>query len=183
MNLNNFKGRNISSFIKLQCLKYYRLDKRCTLACTEAINKSDVNVLYNNHLIEIEIKTSISDLKAEFSGKSKIKKTKHQRYNSKYTQNNKKYKNYIVPNYYFFCVPKELALQTKQYLEKLDYTNYGILICNEYKNKNKQSHIEVYKNAIKLHNNKIDNKIKDKLEKRLTNENINYLNDKLEKLT
>lgn len=166
-NLSNFKGRKLTEFIKLQLMKYYRFDRQFNLVVSECINNSDITALSKTNLVEVEIKISKEDFLKEFDGKSKIKATKHQRYN-----NGKKYNKYIIPSYFYFCTTKDLAPFIKNYLKENGYTNYGILICCEKRIFNKRSHIEVYKQANKLNKNVINDDVIEKVYKRLQSELI-----------
>ena len=114
--------------------------------CSEGINNADINAINNKNLVEVEIKTSKSDFLKEFDKKSKIKKLKHSRYNKKLT-----YKNYVIPNYFYFCVPEDLKCFIETYLKENGYTSYGILVIKEKRIFNHKSHIEVYKKAKRLH--------------------------------
>jgi len=154
--LSDFTGVRLNKFIKLQLFKYFRFDRdymKCCFAtfsskfvCSEGINNADINAINDKNLVEVEIKTSKSDFLKEFDKKSKIKKLKHSRYNKKLT-----YKNYVIPNYFYFCVPEDLKQFVETYLKENGYTSYGILVIKEKRIFNHKSHIEVYKKAKRLH--------------------------------
>ena len=76
---------------------------------------------------------------------------------------------------FYFCTTDELAPYIDSKLDELGYINYGILVCREYRQFNKNSHIEVYRFAKKLHKEKVEQKCLEKLMKRLSNENINNI--------
>ena len=144
--LSDFTGVRLNKFIKLQLFKYFRFDRDYIFVCSEGINNADINAINDKNLIEVEIKTSKSDFLKEFDKKSKIKKLKHSRYNKKLT-----YKSYVIPNYFYFCVPEDLKRFVEIYLKENGYTSYGILIIKEKRIFNHKSHIEVYKKAKRLH--------------------------------
>ena len=144
--LSDFSGVRLNKFIKLQLFKYFRFDRDYIFVCSEGINNADINAINDKNLVEVEIKTSKSDFLKEFDKKSKIKKLKHSRYNKKLT-----YKNYTIPNYFYFCVPEDLKYFVETYLKENGYTSYGILIIKEKRIFNHKSHIEVYKKAKRLH--------------------------------
>lgn len=163
--LSNFKGSKLTNFIKLQCMKYFRFDRQFELVCTECINNADVNAISPTSLIEVEVKISKNDFLNEFDNKSKIKTYKHK------VQNNecKPKKGYIRPNYFYFCTTKELQEFILDYLNTY-YPKYGLLICDEYRQFNRKSHIYCIKKASKLHDNKPSSSAFEKIYKRLSSE-------------
>jgi len=89
----------------------------------------------NDTVYEFEIKTSISDLRADF--KNKIKKHNAMRLRAGQT-----------PNYFYMVIPHEI-------LEKADIPNYyGVILYND-------SSIKTYRHATQMHTTKI--KVYDKL--------------------
>lgn len=180
--MDKLTGIKLTNFIKIQLLKYFRFDKQFNLVFTEGINNSDVNALKDDCLIEVEVKQSKSDFLKEFDNKSKIKKIKHQRY---IVGNNRKYKKYVVPNYFYFCIGRKtkdetykLANFVVEYLKENGYNHYGVLICGENRLFNKHSHIETFKRATKIHSNKPNQEVFIKAYKRLSSELIS-LKEKL----
>lgn len=165
--MSDFKGRALTDFIKLQLMKYYRFDRQFTLVVSECINNADITALSQTSLVEVEVKISKEDFLKEFDGKSYVKRVKHQRYNS-----GRKYSKYVVPNYFYFCTTKELAPFIKNYLKEHGYDNYGVLVCCEKRLFNKRSHIETYKQAKKLHKNRVNSSVFEKVHKRLQSELI-----------
>ena len=138
-----------ANFIKIELLKYFRFDRQFELCFTEGINKSDVNAVdvKKKCLVEVEVKISKSDFLKEFDKTSKNKTKKHTRY-----RNDKEYKNYIKPNYFYFCVTPELYKFVVEYLQKNGYKEYGVLVCYDKRVYGKRSCVECKLNARKLHN-------------------------------
>ena len=60
----------------------------------------------------------------------------------------------------------------KSYLKEHGYDNYGVLVCCEKRLFNKRSHIATYKQAKKLHKNRVDSSVFEKVHKRLQSELI-----------
>lgn len=113
-----------------------------------AISKSDL-------IYEYEIKTTISDFKAD---QKKI--TKHQNLKHKITGT---YKDWTtIPNYFYYTTPKEISNTIKELLP-----NYAGLISID-KNKN----IETIKKAPKLHNLKASPSLIKKISKNLTEKSL-----------
>jgi hypothetical protein len=106
----NLQGRELTKFIKLQLLKYWRFDRQYIFCCTEGINKSDVNAINDKYLIEIEVKISKSDFLSEFSGKSRVKSYKHRVYNEFLSKNNT-----FLPQSSKFGAEKECKSGKKEY--------------------------------------------------------------------
>lgn len=197
----NLQGRELTKFIKLQLLKYWRFDRQYIFCCTEGINKSDVNAINDKYLIEIEVKISKSDFLSEFSGKSRVKSYKHRVYNEFLNKNNtflpqsskfgaekecksgkniskkvvntglKLKKGYIVPNFYYFCTTEELKNYVLDYINKF-YPNYGLLICGDKRVFNKRSHIICVKKAKNLTNKDVTKEMFMKIGKRVQSELI-----------
>lgn len=155
-------------FIKLQLMKYFRFDRNFIFVCSECINKSDISALNDSYLVEVEIKTSKIDFLREFSGKSKNKTRKHIALNS----GEKPHKNYIIPNYYYFCVTPELKDFVQEYLQEQGLNKYGILVCNNKRIYGQRSHIYSVKTAKKIHNNPPSKTVYTKVSKRVQSELI-----------
>lgn len=164
-----------AKFIKLQLMKYFRFDRGYIFVCTEGINKSDINALDKNSLIEVEVKISKSDFLREFDGKSRIKSYKHKVLQGLI----KPRKGYIVPNYYMFCVTPELESFAIEYLKQ--YPNYGLLVCGEKRVFNKRSHIFSVKKAKKIHSTPPSDTVFYKIGQRVQSELIT-LREKLDNL-
>lgn len=115
------------------CLMYYYRFKRqfpCVgEVATHRREKCDVLVMTKKHMIEIEIKTSKSDL---IQGEKR--KTKHKVSDSK-----------RVVNKFFVCVPTELVEEAKKWIEKTN-PKYGLI---EFDSKNNNRFYENYIKIIK----------------------------------
>jgi hypothetical protein len=169
----NLKGKELTKFIKLQLLKYWRFDRQYIFCCTEGINNSDINAINNKYLIEVEIKISKSDFLSEFNGKSRIKSYKHKIYSSFLTKNAKikPKKGYIIPNYYYFCTTNELKNVVLEYINEF-YPKYGLLICDTHRQFNKKSNIICVKKPKLLTEDKPNLNLFFKIGKRIQNELI-----------
>ena len=86
-----------STKIKAGLFNYFRTKKQFDCCATECgdFSADFLAVNKNNELIEIEVKISISDLKADF------KKKKHEYYKNE----NKDF----TPKYFYYCVPEYLV--------------------------------------------------------------------------
>lgn len=100
----------LSDEIKLELMKYFRLERNYILTCTEGINNADVNAWNGNQLVEVEVKISEADFKKEFltedNGKNHWKIYKHTNYADPHEH---VMCGYIVPHKFYFCVPAELG--------------------------------------------------------------------------
>ncbi len=158
-----------SGFIKLQLMRYYRFDRNFIFVCSECINHSDINALNNENLVETEIKISKEDFLTEFNGKSKVKSYKHDIMNN--LDKKKPKRGYIVPNFYSFCVTPELKNFALEYLNE-NYPNYGLLVCDNYRQYGRRSHIYCIKKAKKLHDKPPSEKVFTIIGKRVQSELI-----------
>lgn len=170
------KNKLNSKFIKYQLMKYFRFDRGYTFCVSECINKSDINALNDNSLVEVEIKISKQDFLKEFDGKSKIKTYKHKCLNGYKS----KKKGYITPNYYYFCVPRELCNFVLDYLNT-HYPKYGLLVCEEYRIYGQRSNITCIKRPKRIHDIQPSKTIFTKIGKRLQSELINLYKKYFEK--
>ena len=155
-----------SNFIKLRLLEYYRF-KRAMLAGTEvnvARGIADVLAISMDlkRSYEIEVKTSIQDLKNDF----KNKENKHSKMEDKHPYD-------MTPNYFIFAIPEDLLEKAVLYL-KTKNDKYGIILVED------NGDIKTIKKPKLL--NKSDNvKLRHYLDLRLNNQLITTL-QKLEKL-
>lgn len=102
--------------IKHALMYYYRFNRQC-LCATECMN-SDVIVVSNNKILEIEIKTSKSDM-----WRGEAVKAKH-----KYMQNPKEYITRFMPHKFYMCVPDKLREEAFKWVEATN-SKYGIITC------------------------------------------------------
>jgi hypothetical protein len=135
--LNALKGvpKLNSSTIKTAVLSHFRFDEKWILFSTEAsLWFADILMVDPaDNLVEFEVKTSLSDLKADFA------KKKHKSYRLY------KGKGGMVPNKLYFAIPKRLAQKVKEILEP--YPAYGIITVDEFEGK-----VDVFKRARPIHN-------------------------------
>ena len=112
-----------SNFIKMCLLNYFRF-KRGMLCATEVTTReglSDVTAVTLDKRLsyEVEVKISISDLKADF------KKHKH-RIIKKGAKDFKSYY-YYFSNYFYFCVPEGILEKTMNIVNQQNVPYYGII--------------------------------------------------------
>lgn len=110
--------------IKYQALYWLRLKQRCAFIATEVGGYSaDVLGVSEKKAIEVEVKTNLDDLKADF------KKWKHREYcyrpehdSSDYTSQKR-----WVPTHFYFAVPSELVAPAIAEVEKRGFDSYGVI--------------------------------------------------------
>jgi len=105
-------------------IAYMRFGRRCFNTATEC-GAWNCDILGTNgkSTTEIEIKCSLSDLKNELKSKTKIRK--HQYYKNGIVRG----KYYLIPNYYFICVPEKIGNKSLKIVNQLD-DRYGLIIFN-----------------------------------------------------
>jgi hypothetical protein len=108
-----------SALIKTAVLGHFRFNERYIYICTEASpwNADILMIDPKDYLVEIEVKVSIADLKAD------LKKPKHRAYQFC------REKRGIVPNRMYFAVSEAMGTRAKEILAA--YPAYGILTVNE----------------------------------------------------
>ena len=155
-----------SKVIKTELMKYYRFERQFPYVATECIKYSDVNVLNDKVLIEIEVKISKSDLKAEF----KTSGNKHKKHFKLYCNADER-PNTIIPNYYYICVPEGLKSEAVKIVNTIN-PNYGVLVYHD-KTRYSNPHISTAKKAKCLHKRKPPDRVYNIVAKRITSELIN----------
>ena len=145
-----------ANYMKIAVQSFFRYKKQYKLTCTEYCYK-DVVAFKGSDFIEVEVKISKSDLKAD------LHKPKHKKY-VKGSETQKA--NY--PNEFYYAFPKELYQdeEVKEIVEKLN-PKYGIIIVKDIYD------VMIVKFATKLHDIKFRTTLKDDVIARLTSENIN----------
>lgn len=113
-------NRNNSNYIKACLLNYFRFKRQMFVATEVSGNYGIADILATNRkrVYEVEIKTNLSDLIADF----KQKKAKHKYMNDK---------NFIYktkPNYFSFCFERDFYNDNKDKINDLIPGNYGIMI-------------------------------------------------------
>lgn len=112
-----------SEHLKYWLFYYYRIKRQFNVCASEVSVGNcwiaDFAVVKKNEIIEIEIKTSIADLKNDF----KNKKSKFMLLESCLKGEEVNY-NYI-PNYFYYCVPEKIAIKAYEILKD---TPYGLII-------------------------------------------------------
>lgn len=108
----------LSDKIKTSLLRYWR--SRNYAASVEVHSSygdiEDVVAFKDNHVVVVEVKISISDLKQD------SKKRKHK----KLARKNHRY----MANHYYFCVPEELQDEALEEISK-SYPEFGLMIYKE----------------------------------------------------
>lgn len=148
-----------SDIIKLELMKFLRFQKQYDCVCSEGVNNADISAIKNNKLIEIEIKISKSDFKNELKHKS----SKHEKYKDMQALKNTDWMR--IPNKFFFCVPQEMEEWALQEMEKINF-KYGLIVYQE-------GFIYVRRQAMHLHNDKLNIYTLVEFSKRITSELIN----------
>ena len=134
-----------SAHIKAGLLNYLRFNKGMVTA-TEVktiCGFADIMAycLHSRHMIEVEVKTNIQDLKNEIRNKS----NKH--YCIKHPE---KYGYKYIPNRYYICVPAEILEDAKPIIESIN-ENYGIIVYTHLYNGKDDTGIINVKSAKSLH--------------------------------
>ena len=153
-----------STWMKNRLFEYFRYKRQFIYCCTEGINYSDFMALNEDHLIEVEVKISKSDLLNEFkkeyanNGKNYCKVQKHfkEYCNAQEFLSRKEFiseKNFFmdIPNYFYLAVTEDLLDVTKEQIKKVN-DNYGIILIQT-KEYNK-GEVMIAKTAKKLHDYK-----------------------------
>jgi len=104
--------------IHTEAICWLRYGKRMPIVCTEAGDwNADVLGVSPNMSVEVEIKKSISDLRAEFRNK----RAKHFLYKNAHGGANRQ-----TPNYFYFCFPSELLEKATPIIEA-EFPQAGIV--------------------------------------------------------
>ena len=152
-----------SKIIKTALMCHYRFEKQFPYVATECLKYSDINALNDRCLVEVEVKISKSDLKAEF----KTAGNKHTKHFILYCNPNCR-PLAIIPNYYYICVPEELKKDAIDIVKEIN-PKYGVLVCSYIGGSYK---IVCAKPARKLHPNKPHPRVYNLVAKRITSELI-----------
>lgn len=134
-----------SKIMKRELLKYFRFE-RGMVTGTE-VNSADVLSISDDlsRSYEIEIKTSLNDLKRDFTKKA----IKHA-----YIENSN---NKLNPNFFYFCIPEDVLEKAQEIIE-INNDRYGIICMQKYGNLqfikkprrlNKADNTELYKLLVK----------------------------------
>jgi hypothetical protein len=183
-----------SNYMKAMLFRYFRFNKQARYIATECgPYNSDMLVAYKKELIEIEIKTSIADFKADF------KKAKHEYYttgkicdsmtetvwlkdqhgknvleNGRYIKVGKQISKQYVngkPNLFLFVVPLELVDKATLFL-KSNYPLYGLLSVSG-THSYKDSGIKTVIRPKKIHNQGVNPWVKEVIVSRMASEIAN----------
>ena len=111
-----------SDFMKLRLMEHYRFKRGMIVGVEAHVARGIADILAISidlqRSYEIEIKTSISDLKADFKNKeNKHLKMEEDKYD-------------MAPNYFIFAFPKSLLEKAEQFLKNKN-NKYGIISINE----------------------------------------------------
>jgi hypothetical protein len=110
----------VAANLHIEAMAWLRYTKQMPLVCTEVGRwNADVLALGPKYSIEVEVKKTLSDLRADFRGK----RAKHYTYlnaaEDKWTRE--------VPNYLYYIVPEALAEKALPIVEKSN-PKYGLLV-------------------------------------------------------
>lgn len=159
-----------SDIIKLELMKYFRFEKGMVFVCSECIHNSDISAINNKCLVEVEVKISKSDFRREFETATLKNGTYWKEKKHKfYAHPEEAYSSYVIPNKFYFCVPKALEEWAMEYLKGKN-PKYGLLVYDE--ELTKTSKIKLAKGAKQLQNNPPDNYTWKQIGQRVTNEMI-----------
>lgn len=130
-----------SSYMKALLLKYWRFERayyNCAVEVPSNSGQSDIVVDNGKEVVEIEVKISISDLKADFK-KKKFRYFSHPYHKRKYW--------YFICNRFYYAIPEELCQEASKIISDMD-NNFGIISVSKRTIKNKG--IEIIKVAKKI---------------------------------
>ena len=132
----------------LDAIIWLKVDKGCYLHCTEYGYSWRADAIgYNGKdMIEIEVKTSWSDFKADFKNKVRKHQILLDALNGKYKKMNYDY----IPNYMYYLVTPNLVEKAKKYLEE-NKLPYGLMVYHASK-EGKNSVLESVKRVKRIHN-------------------------------
>ncbi len=130
-------GRKMSSLdMKSWLLSYLRYGRQFPIVATEfGDGRADVIGVRSRYLWEIEVKISISDLRAEEN-----KQKKHERFLAAEYYSNRF--NRLLPNDFSFAVPVEISAKAKEIIEEefpyagllevgVNCTNWGVMVLKK----------------------------------------------------
>lgn len=110
--------KSLTRKIKYKALLWLRIDQRCAFIATEAGPfLADCLGVAEKKMIEVEVKISLSDLKADF------KKNKHRTYLVSTCQYNLKW----IPTHFYYAVPGKLVDAAQALLVEHKREEYGII--------------------------------------------------------
>lgn len=113
----------IAADLKTAAMRYLRFEKQLFMLATECgAYSADVLGANETRMIEVETKVSMTDFRADF------KKPKHVRYAEAMARESPMAHWDHVPNYFYFCVPKDLEANAVPLL-KGSGRPYGLLVA------------------------------------------------------
>ena len=150
--------------IKTACLTWLRLEKRCAFIATEVgAYNADVLGVSEKQMIEIEVKVTIEDLRADF------RKSKHDYYSKKEIDESRYYETRWYPTHFYFCLPKRLIPQALEYLStRPSAEKYGVIQFEG---------MEIIKRPKKMRVNEIDSHVKFTIALRMGSQIIRMMRD------
>lgn len=162
------RGFMNSLSMALDAILWLKQEKGCFLHCTEYGYewRADAIGFNGKDLIEVEVKTSWTDFKADFK---KVKK--HQVLLDKYNGCLGKIPYNYIPNYLYYLVTPDLAVNAIKYL-KANNLPYGVMIYKEPDDYQQKGYFESAKNVKRIHTDPISEKLKSTMMARMSNEYI-----------
>ena len=137
---------------KYQALYWLRLKQRCPFIATEVGPfAADVMGINEVKMIEVEVKVSLNDFKADFN------KRKHYLYGNDSSR--------WIPNIFYFAVPTDIVGSCKKILEAKSFSKYGIIDSGDWR---------VIKRAKKLHDREPSSKVKFTIALRMGSELLRF---------
>lgn len=145
--------------IKGKCLTWLRLQQRCAFIATEVgAFSADVLGVSEKKMIEIEVKISMGDLRADFQ------KYKHNLYNG--LQYGSSWDVKWQPSHFYYCVPFEMLEPAKEFISKHKLgSKYGIICADD---------MGVYRNPKRLHERESASSVKFSMALRMGSELIRF---------
>ena len=114
----------VTSFdLKLALMQYFRYGKQCVV--TEECNDNDIMVDTGNEIVEIEVKMSVSDMRADLK-KRLGGRGKHDFYS------NPRGRSWMIPNKFYFCVPSYMKDDALAFAKMIN-PKYGVFVFDEKK--------------------------------------------------
>jgi len=172
-----------SKYCKAALFSYFRFGKGISFIASECgLFSADMLLVTKKHkLVEIEIKISRADFRNDF------KKYKHENYhmtldeciekagaNTPYRKRQAKEYFGYHPTQFYFAVPEELQDYVTRYLEERN-SKYGVMVVLDsglpHNRKLKwMQRVKVVKRAKRLHNDEVNEKVKNKIVARMSSE-------------
>jgi hypothetical protein len=149
--------QSASRKLKYRALYWLRVEQRCPFIATEVGPfAADVLGINEKKIVEVEVKVSLADLKADF------RKQKHLGYRPEAVY---KWDQQWIPNQFYFAVPAELVEKAKFECEERGFGAYGVISLDGF---------TVIKRAKKLHDREPTSQVKFRTALRMGSELLRF---------